>query len=528
MRWVRPAAAIFFLLAALTLAAPVRAQAPDPPPFPTPPADHPDRTFGAVETYHTPDLADAANVGWTRIIFYWSELKKDGPGTWNEFHAPYARIDREIESGREVVGLLKHTPAFATDGVTGAGVPRGLYLPVDDPGNLWAGFVREVVAAYRGRVDRWIIWNEPDIPLDVYGAQWAGTPADYYQLVKVAYLAAHEVNPDAKIHLGGLTYWHDPGYLNTFLEAASADPTAPEHGYYFDVVSLHVYFQPMTTPDIVAALRATLADYGLDKPIWINETNAPPFDDPAQPWDGPLFDVTQDQQAAFLMQEFALALASGVERIAVYKWIDEPPPDPGFEPYGLLRVDRSPRPAFAAYEVITTTYAGAESAQRVAEPGLQQVTLTRDGEVTRVLWADTARAVEVRVPALAESAQLVDQTGAIRSMSPQAGHYTLILPGADCDPDGFCLMGGPPAVVVETAAVDASNWPDGTAEVIRLDPPGAAALDLPVGPPGGGQPEEKLVRGGVLNAPPGLTVGAGGIALIGLVVSSLLTHRRAA
>jgi hypothetical protein len=282
----------------------------------------------------------------------------------------------------------------------------------------------------------------------------------------------------------------------------------------------------MTTPDIVAALRAALADYGLDKPVWINETNAPPYDDPAQPWAEPLFDVTQQEQAAFLLQEFALALASGVERIAVYKWIDEPPPDPGFEPYGLLRVDRSPRPAFAAYEVITTTYAGAESAQRVEGPGFQQVTLLRGGEVTRVLWADTARAVEVRVPALAESAQLVDQTGDVRVMSPQAGHYALTLPGADCEPDGFCLMGGPPAVIVETAAVDASNWPDGTAEVIRLDPPGAAALDLPVGASGSGQQKERLVRGGLLNAPPGLTVGAGGIILIGLVVSSLLAHRR--
>lgn len=527
MRPVRPAVVIFSLLTALTLAPPLHAQAPDPPPIPTPPADPPDRAFGAVETYHTPDLADAAGVGWTRIIFYWSELKKDGPGTWNEFHAPYARIDREIEGGREVVGLLKHTPAFATDGMTGAGVPRGLYLPVDDPGNLWAGFVREVVTAYRGRIDRWIVWNEPDIPLDVYGTQWAGTPADYYRLVKVAYLAAHEVNPDAQIHLGGLTYWHDPDYLNTFLEAASADPTASQHGYYFDVVSLHIYFQPMTTPDIVAALQDTLADYGLDKPIWINETNAPPYDDPTQPWADPMFAVTQDQQAAFLLQEFALALASGVERVGVYKWIDEPPPDPGFEPYGLLRADRSPRPAYAAYEVITAYYAGTEAAQRSEGPGHQGVTLLRGDAVTRVLWADTAHAVELRVPALAESALLVDQTGAAQTIHPQAGDYVLRLPGADCDPAGGCLLGGPPAVIVESARVDVDDWPDRAAEVTRLDPvvvsPGGDALTLPVAPPVSGA--AALVRGGPLSAPPGITLGAAGVALAGLVVSSLLAHR---
>ena len=69
------------------------------------------------------------------------------------------------------------------------GVPRGLYLPIDDPNNLWAAFVRKVVKRYAGRIDHWIIWNEPDIEPPDDGIQWGGTVADYYQLVKVAYQA---------------------------------------------------------------------------------------------------------------------------------------------------------------------------------------------------------------------------------------------------------------------------------------------------------------------------------------------------
>ena len=485
------------------------------------PPPTPDPRFGAVETYHTPELAGEAGVGWTRIIFYWSELKKDGPEEWNEFHAPLARIDREIAGGREVVGLLKHTPAFATDGIEGAGVPRGLYLPVDDPGNLWAGFVREVVSAYEGRINRWIIWNEPDIPIDVFGAAWQGSVADYYQLVKVAYLAAHEVDPDVQIHLGGLTYWHNPGYLREFLTAASADPTAAENGYYFDVVSLHVYFKPETTLDIVGATRATLAEFGLEKPIWINETNAPPYDDPAQPWEEPVFRVTQEMQASFLVQEFALALALDVERIAVYKWVDEPEPLPGFEPYGLVRYDRSLRPAYDAFRTIVRLYSGTVDAVHVERPELQQVMLFRGGSVTRVLWARTPTGVAVRVPALADSALLVDATGGETRLMPRGGEYRLTLAGAPCTPDSECLMGGPPLLLVEEASPAPESWPEMAAQVegLAAQNPSAPAV-------AGDSPASSVLRAGGLALPPLAIVLGAGVALIVAAAIPLLRRGR--
>jgi hypothetical protein len=418
----------------------------------------PDPRFGAVEAYHAPELADRSGVGWERIIFYWSELERDGPDDWNEFHAPLARIDREIEGGREVVGLIQDTPAWATDGLPGVGVPRGLYLPVDDPGNLWANFIREVVSAYRGRVDRWIIWNEPDISLDDYGAQWQGSTADYYQLLKVAYLAAHQANPDVQIHLGGLTYWHNPDYLRELLAVASQDSTAAEHGYYFDVVSVHIYFKPDTTLDILAALHSALDEYGLQKPIWVDETNAPPYDDPAQEWDEPVFFVTQQMQASYLIQEFALALASGAERVGVYKWIDEPPRPPGFEPYGLLRTGGEPRPAFDAFLVITRYYAGTEEALYIDHPDVRHVVLDRGARTTQVIWARPAARLAAAVPALSRTALAVDQSGAERTIRSVFGYYLLILDGAPCEPGEECLMGGPPLVIVEQAPADLATW----------------------------------------------------------------------
>lgn len=466
------------LVALLTLVSPAPAAAQeDLPPEPPAPTPAPDPRFGAVEAFYAPDEADAAGVGWTRILFYWNALQPDGPDSWNGDHIPLGLLDRELAGGREVVGLLINTPDWASDTGGGIGVPRGLYLPVDDPGNEWATFVRKVVTAYEGRIDRWIIWNEPDIAADTYGVQWAGSVEDYYQLVKVAYLAAHEANPDVKIHLAGLTFWHDPWYLEEFLQVATADPTAAEHDYYFDVVSLHVYFKPSTVPVIVQSIRYQLVAYNVDKPIWINETNAPPYDDAAYPWPEPLFALTQDQQAAFILQTSALALAQGVERISVYKWIDVPAPAPGYEPYGLLRPDHSPRPAYAAYRVMTQYYAGVTAAQALSTQNVQQIVLTRGAQTTRVLWATTPDALTVTVPALGASAQLVDATGAVQTVAAQGGVYTLSLPGAPYELGDDYLIGGAPLLLVEEGALSAGGWA-GLAR-LRSQPPAAEGA-LPV------------------------------------------------
>jgi len=424
----------------------------------TPP---PDVRFGAVEAFRDPAAAAEAGVGWERILFYWSELQPNGPDEWNGYHVPDEWLAQAAASGREVVGLLKHTPAWATDGLPGCGVPRGLDLPVDDPGNLWATFVRRVVGIYAGRIQHWIIWNEPDIAPETYGAEWCGSVEDYYRLLQVAYLAAHQANPDVTIHLAGLTFHHDPAYLRRFLAVATQDPTGAEHGYYFDVVSLHIYFQTETVPYIINETRALLADYGLDKPIWVNETNASPDSDPLWPLVRPCWRVSLEEQAAFLLQSFALALASGAERVAVYKWVDAGLP-PGGEPFGVIRPDLSRRPAYDAFRLITTYYAGTQAARAMRQPLSYQVMLDRGEQTTRVLWARTATTVTVEVPALAAEGLLVAQTGETQAVVPVDGRYTITLPGARCPeeradcPVGHpdCIIGGPTVLLVEAGTGD--------------------------------------------------------------------------
>ncbi|MCB8927501.1 MAG: hypothetical protein H6652_17955 [Ardenticatenaceae bacterium] len=410
-----------------------------------------DPRFGAVESFWAPGEAAELGVGWERILFYWNEIQPNGPNDWNTLHVHEEWLAEATAQGRTVVGLLKNTPNWATDGEFASGVPRGLYLPVDDPGNLWANYARRVASYYSAHgVHNWIIWNEPDIAPDVYGHEFSGSMADYYQLLKVAYIAIKQVDPNAKIHLGGMTYWHDPTWLGRFMQMVAADPDAAANNYYFDVISLHIYFRPETIPQIVGNAFAVQQQAGIPlKAVWINETNARPSTDPEWPVQVQAFDIDLEQQAWYIVQANALGFYSGAGRIAVYKLIDINI-SPGDESWGLIRpYDFSKRPAFYAYQNTIKYLAGfTYPVQREQAGNYTMVRFNRPQGVTRVLWARTASSVTLNVPALAESGVLVDPiTGTETPITPTGGSYSVSLAGARCA--GECYMGGAPVFLVE-------------------------------------------------------------------------------
>lgn len=408
-----------------------------------------DQRFGIIEAFWEADEAAELNVGWDRILFYWNEIQPTGPEDWNTLHVLEEWLDDARAQDRMVVGLLKNTPAWATDGEPFSGVPRGLYLPVDDPDNLWAGYVRKVVEYYAPLgVHHWIIWNEPEIEPGVYGHEFGGSTADYYQLLKVAYEVAKANDPQAVIHLAGWSYWHDPDWLGEFLRVATADPEGKANNYFFDVVTLHIYFRVETVEELVEETWAIQKRYGLQKPIWINETNASPNLDPLWPVERPNFQVDLEQQAWYLVQAHALGFGARSARIGVYKLLDVHL-SPGGESFGILRPDGSRRPAFDAYQTTIRYLQGfTYPVGRQQEPGFYAFTFKRPVGVTRILWARTAADVTLRVPALADEAVLVSATGDEQPLRALNGFYRLRLRGARCEP--ACDIGGPPIFIVES------------------------------------------------------------------------------
>ncbi len=443
-------------------------------------AEAPDPRFGIVEAFVNGAAATEAGAGYTRIILRWDVIQPAGRDDWKPANVPDPLIDAELAAGRQVVAVLIGTPAWA------ARNPADGARSVPDM-DAWAAFARRMAQQYRGRVGHWVIWNEPDVwEAGHPGQTWAGTVEEYAQLLKTAYLAIKEVDPTQQVHIAGLTYFWDwahgrTRYLDRLLDVLAADPDAAAHGFYFDAAIYHLYFNPSQTPQVLAEARASLARHGMaGKALWINETNAPPSDDRQElPWSTPRFAITQAEQAAFVIQEFSLAFAAGASRVAFYKLRNTADHPESIEPYGLLRGDDSPRPAYAAYKTATTYLRDFETVRREQSDGVEAITFERGGRTTTVLWTTSRQSRRVAVRAVAAEGSLVDVLGATQTVRATGGAYVIDLPPATCS-NSPCIIGGAPRLLVEAGAAA------GRTALLSLPAPGPtpnaapAAATLPV------------------------------------------------
>jgi hypothetical protein len=417
----------------------------------------PDHRFGVVEAYENPAAASVLGAGWERITFRWSEIQPNGPDEWTLGSITDAALGGELARGREVVGLLITTPEWATDVGRGAGVPQGLYLSIDDPNNHWANFVRTIVGQYANRIDHWIIWNEPDIPSSQH-MSWGGSIPDFVQLMRVSYLVAKQTNPQAVVHLAAVTHWWDEHWFGRYLDALVADAEAAGNSYYFDVASLHIYFQPETVYDITAHYYREMHNRGIAKPIWIVETNAAPSQDPAWPVPDAQFSVTLDQQASYMLQTMALGIAAGAQRIGVFKMADtEADRSANPEPFGLVRKDGSRRPAFTAYQVATNYLSGFRGGRWDRRDEVCVVAVDRGERTTTAVWSRTDQPQTIMLAARTTRALLVDERGSARNIYPERGYYYVDVPGADCTKG--CQIGGGTRLVVEYAPFETGTNP---------------------------------------------------------------------
>jgi hypothetical protein len=267
-------------------------------------------------------------------------------------------------------------------------------------------------------------------------------------MLKTAYRVMKQRDPAAVIHLAGLTWWHDPTFLDRLLAIAAADPQAVENNYFFDVVSLHIYFRTETIRSIIEQVVAIQDRYGLQKPIWINETNAPPNRDPEWPVNRPRFQIDLDQQTWFVIQAVALGFASGAERISVYKLVDINLP-PGGESFGLVRPDLSRRPAYDAFKLVTRCFGAFDEVALEVDPSFYRITFSRPGTWTHVAWSRTPAESNVQIRANREVATLLDTSGESMQLLPQEGNFTVRLSGQRCGDE--CLVGGQPRLLLETS-----------------------------------------------------------------------------
>ena len=188
-------------------------------------------------------------------------------------------VDTAAENGiKSLVVLSFGNPIYDFGKVSQTDLEAGAFqdctLPVRD-GNpettaddeyfdSYIRYVDFVSKALAGKVEAYEIWNEPDIK--GFNAKDA-TGTDYAEMLKAAYTAIKQNDPDVTVLGGSIAYRTD--FLDAMMKAGA--------GSYMDGLSVH-YYLGKNAPEKRARerldeYRDVLVKYGCEKmPIWLTET----------------------------------------------------------------------------------------------------------------------------------------------------------------------------------------------------------------------------------------------------------------
>jgi hypothetical protein len=191
-------------------------------------------------------LVQEAGFRWVKQELPWREIEGAAKGAWQWQTAD--RIMDQIDAHQlKVIVRLGSQPAWAA----GAALPA-----ISPPDNLqdFYDYVFAVANRYKGRVEAYQVWNEPNL-----AREWGERPpdpAEYVELLKVGYQAVKAADPQALVISAGLapTTRSDAAAMPDiyFVQGMYDAGAAP----YFDALGVHAAgykSPPETDPAEVAA-----------------------------------------------------------------------------------------------------------------------------------------------------------------------------------------------------------------------------------------------------------------------------------
>jgi Glycosyl hydrolases family 39 len=169
----------------------------------------------------------------------------------------------------------------------------------------WENFVTALVTRYKGRIQIYELWNEPD-------HMFTGTMAQLVSLTNAEDSIIRSLDPTATI-LSPSIVTYDSSYFASYLAAGGTKN--------IDVVSMHGC--PSPTNDVAefilasasTSMRAVMQEYGLSaKPLWDTEGT----------WgyesDGAI--TNAELRAAYIAQDYLLHWSVGITRLYWFAWDD--------------------------------------------------------------------------------------------------------------------------------------------------------------------------------------------------------------
>ena len=311
------------------------------------------------------DSAREAGVQWSREEFHWDQIE---PERGLQDEAMLARYDAGVDGlrarGIRILGLL----AYRTPWSSGATAPDN-----DEERQDYANFAAAMAARYRGRVDHWELWNEPNIE-----RFWPPEPdaVSYAALAAAASTAIRGANPDAKVFIGAVS-GTDYAFIDQIVDVSGPD--------VMDGISFHPYSgdTPWDRSDELSdlnRLRYGLEQRGLDLPLWVTEIGFPSCD----AGNG----VEEHTQAALLVRAYLSLYSQGVENVFLYDFVDDgTDPDETEMHFGLLLQYLQPKPSWTAFQWMTQMLAGSTFIESSSDGSVLLLRFEKpDGSVVLAAW----------------------------------------------------------------------------------------------------------------------------------------------
>jgi beta-glucosidase/6-phospho-beta-glucosidase/beta-galactosidase len=138
-------------------------------------------------------LVKQAGFRWVKQEFAWREIEGAGRGIF-DWANPDRVMDQIDAYGLKVIARVGVQPEWAGGGYPEIGPPEDY--------QDFANFLTALATRYKGRIDAYQIWNEPNL-----AREWGNrppNPAEYAQLLKLAYQSIKSVDPGAYIITAGL------------------------------------------------------------------------------------------------------------------------------------------------------------------------------------------------------------------------------------------------------------------------------------------------------------------------------------
>jgi hypothetical protein len=340
-------------------------------------------------------------------------------GSWRLWDAGVAWPSLEPSNGTWDFSVLDQQVALAERAHVEVLLPLGLSPPWASarpreasayrPGNssepvdleFWKRYVATVASRYRGHIQAYEIWNEPNLT-----RFYSGSAETMLRLAALAYRQIKSLDPEALVVSPSATGAAGLAWLESYLERGG--------GRWADVIGYHFYVGQNQSPEEMAGLiqqvRAILDRHGLSgKPIWNTETGwrIAGEQEPPAAWKSPLRGngLGSRRGAAYVARALVLGWAGGLDRFYWYSW--------DHYSMGLVEPDgKSLKPAGKAYGIVHEWLVGAKVDSVVENPdGVWTVAIERPGGgEAEIVWKPSG-VTTYRIPPTWEGATAWDLAG---------------------------------------------------------------------------------------------------------------------